>query len=70
MGSQELTVEGVNKWKKERSGGSVAWRMMCWHARCVGSTLNVKQDGIEENILRRDDVGQLSDAESTGLNHM
>ena len=37
---------------------------------CSVRTLNVRQDGIdmiEENILRRDDTGQLSDAESTGF---
>ena len=34
---------------------------------CSVRTLNVRQDGIEENIPRRDDAGQLSDAESTGF---
>ena len=34
---------------------------------CSVHTVNVKQDGIEENILCQDGVGQLSDIESTGF---
>ena len=34
---------------------------------CSVRTLNARRVGIEENILHRDDAGQLSDAESTGF---
>ena len=45
------------------------WRERCMEdvLACSVRLLNVRQDGIEENILCRDDAGQLSDAKSTGF---